>query len=614
MRVVRNHRLTPAGKALVLILTLWGLAVIVPDFWRVFVTFGTIGIQANNDGVIYTDPNEPAASHGIKKGDRIDLRRMACPGALCGDLLSVLGGMGGLHYVRLNDAVTLDVIKNPCTDSAVPAGRRGPPGGGPGNCAFTVTLNPLPYRLSPATKVTLLLDELFGVFFILLAGALLWQRPSAMTWAFFLYGLWLNPGQTFVAYAYLQQYPVIFILQEAAQGLAQAAGYIGFVVFALRFPQDTIEPRWRFAARALPYVGVGLVLLQVLSFGTTFGFRTGAVTRASYLVAYAIDLAVVILLCLRLRSQTLQDRQRTRWVIWSCFIGLPAFILADSVSSTSLWGSWSPSEATVNLLYLLNAGIAVAVYHAVRRHRVIDVRFAFSRAATLLATWIIVGILIGLAGRALEHRFIELRVQEALLVVLVVGLTLIFEKLHEWLNTACDGLFFRHLHQEEQRLRQAGLTLALAESPEGIEQLLVSETVTTLRLEAAAIFRHRSDGAFERRAPGINWPEHSLRRLSADDPLVARLKDVAKPVRLERLDWSNDSLPSGAQRPTVAVPIMNYRLLVAIGFYGAHTTGDDLNAEEVSMLADLAREAASAYDHVEVKVLRRQLEELRQRL
>lgn len=598
--------MTRTGKAFAAALMLWGLALIVPDVWRVFVEFGTIGLQVNNDGVVYTAPEGPARDSGIQQGDRVDLRRMACPGPSCGDLLSVVGGMGGVQYLRLGHPVRLRLISRRCPDTPGAVARSAPAG----RCAFAVTLDPVAHRLGVPERAALLLDELLGVFFIGLAGALLWQRPSAMTWGFFLYALWFNPGQTFVAYANLQRYPTLFILQEAAQGLAQAAGYVGFVVFALSFPGTAIEPRWRRISRALPYLAGVLAALQLASFGATFGIRSELVTRASYLAGYAVDALVVVVLWLRLRSQTLKDRQRMRWVMWSCVAGLPAFILADSLSSTSLWGSWSPPETIVDLLYLLNAGIAVAVYHAVRWHRVVDVRFALSRAATLLATWVLVGIVLVLGARMLEEVVAGLRVQQALLVALVVGLTLVFEHLHDRLNRLCDRLFFRRLHRAAERLRRVETTLPEADSPAAIDAALIGEVVATLRLEAAAVYVRRRDGAFEPRVPGINW-QRAPRTLPADDSLVAHLETMAKPVRLERIGWPRDGWPADAPRPSLAVPILSHRALVAIGLYGAHATGDDLNAEEVSMLAQLARAAGAAYDHVEVRLLRAQLDALR---
>jgi hypothetical protein len=611
MGMARADKLTPAAKTLVLALAAWGLAMIVPDFWRVFVEFGTLGIRANNDGVIYADPGEPARSLGIEKGDRIDLKRMACPGLSCGDLLSVFGGLGGVQYVQLGHAVTLDVIPAGCSGPPAPVGVRSVPAvGGARACEVAVTLHPVQAPLSLAEKVTLLLDQLLGTFFIVLAALLLWHRPSAMTWGFFLYGLWFNPGQTFVAYAALQRHPTLFILEEGAQALAQAAGYIGFLLFALRFPDNTVEARWRALLRGLPYLGAALAMMQLLSFGTSFGFPTETVTRASYLAGYAVQLVVVVVLWARLRGQAPEDRQRTRWVIWSCFIGLPAFIVADSLQSTNLWGSWSPSETTINLLYVLNAGVAVAVYHAVRWHRVVDVRFTVSRAATLLTTWIIAGTLLGLGGYSLEHFFVELRVQATLLVVLVIGLTLVFEQIHAVLNRACDRFLFRQLHQAEERLRRVELTLPQADSPEAIDGLLVHEPVAALRLEAAAIFARRGDGSFDRRTPGINWPQ-AWRMIPAADSLVGHLEGTGKPVRLEKMEWPRDGVPTDAPRPALAIPVMTCGVLVAVGLYGAHVTGDDLNAEEVSMLAQLARAAGAAYDHVEVTLLRRQLGELR---
>ena len=59
------------------------------------------------------------------------------------------------------------------------------------------------------------------------AAWLVWTRPSAMSWGFFLYVNWFNPGQAYAYYAILQQWPLVLLAQDIAGCFAQAAGYAG---------------------------------------------------------------------------------------------------------------------------------------------------------------------------------------------------------------------------------------------------------------------------------------------------------------------------------------------------------------------------------------------------
>ena len=84
MREAYAVRMT-LSRLLLIGLTLWGLAMIVPDLLRVVQPLGSFGLYANNDGLIYDangpfndDASSPAWRAGIRNGDRIDLAKMRC--------------------------------------------------------------------------------------------------------------------------------------------------------------------------------------------------------------------------------------------------------------------------------------------------------------------------------------------------------------------------------------------------------------------------------------------------------------------------------------------------------------------------------------------------------
>ena len=288
---MRTNRRVFWGKILLVLLGLWSLAVIVPELGRVFGDYGTLGFEADNDGVVTRVTGPPAVAAGIHEGDRIDLVKTPLSGRV-----AVFGGMGGMQYVRPDCEVRI-YVRTRYADGSL---------GGP----TLRTLRAVPSPTPASNKVILFLDTLGGVFFILVAAALVWQRPNVMTWGFFLYAMWFNPGQFFVWYAQLQRWPIALLAQEAAQAVAQGAGYAGFIAFALRFPHNSLDRRWRVVERPLPILAGILTVLQLIGFGAAVGYPAESFGWAFYLAGYAIDIFVLFILHIRRKSQPPEDRQR----------------------------------------------------------------------------------------------------------------------------------------------------------------------------------------------------------------------------------------------------------------------------------------------------------------
>lgn len=73
------------GRFILIVLTLYGLAMVVPDFYRLVRPLGSFGLTADNDGLIFDVQGQfreisdsPAWQAGLRAGDRIDLRGMRC--------------------------------------------------------------------------------------------------------------------------------------------------------------------------------------------------------------------------------------------------------------------------------------------------------------------------------------------------------------------------------------------------------------------------------------------------------------------------------------------------------------------------------------------------------
>jgi hypothetical protein len=590
--------MTP-GRLLLIMLTLWGLFMIVPDLFRVVQPLGSFGFYADNDGKIYDvagpfeeEAGSPAWQAGIRPGDRLDLTRLRCSLkdlATCGYALAALGGV---EYVL------------PARQAVIPlVAQHGQP-------AREVTLVAAQRPSNFVVRAVLLLDQIAGIAVVIAAAWLVWTRPGAMSWGFFLYVNWFNPGQAYAFYAILQQWPLLLLAQDIAGCFAQAAGYAGLILFVLRAPNDQTEPRWRPVERALPFVALIFTLGLVASYGNVLGFRTEAITRAGIIAGFPVALFALGILLARRHTQRPEDYQRLRWVFWGCLIGLPAFLIAELASETTFfetrWGDFTPSEDIVGLLYLVNGVLCLFVFEAIRRQRVVSVTIPLRRV-TILGLSLSVPVL-------LLHHEVE-RIQEHLSlpgwawVVMGAAAVFLITRLHESAVHLADRYFNREVDAAEERL---SLAIRSAKKAAEIDKLLADDTYDALKLASAASFR--LDGpVFARNGNGKGWDAVKATTIAADESIFAPVPR-GKPFPLAECDDAGLDLPSGLGRPILAVPAVNPVRCFAVSLYGPHASGTDLDASERAMLARLAADAAAMYAEIENSDLRSEVARLEKKL
>ena len=126
--------------------------------------------------------------------------------------------MGGAQLVKSGRVLCLHIL----------------PGDGGG--ARTLDVPAQPYETAWLEQSALFANEVVATVSILAAAWLVWTRPGAMTWGFFLYAIWFNSGQNFVFYAFLQDRPRLLLAQEAAGAVLEGVAYAGFLLFVLRAP------------------------------------------------------------------------------------------------------------------------------------------------------------------------------------------------------------------------------------------------------------------------------------------------------------------------------------------------------------------------------------------
>ena len=576
-------------KALLVVLLIWALLMIVPDLMRVVRPLWAFGFYANNDGLIYdvTGPFEkeeesPAWRAGIRPGDQLDLTRMRCLPYDNHTCASALASVGGNLYVVPHRTATLDLA---ATDE---------------HSARQVKLTAAQRPATWLVRGILFLDQIAGIAVVLAAAWLVWTRPGPMSWGFFLYVVWFNPGQGFEFYAQLQRWPILLLIQSALGCFAQAAGYTGLLVFVMRAPTGTLQPEWARVERTLPLFTIVIAVALMGSYASAFGFGTELLTRATILFGLIISFCAVLILILRRRSLTPKDNQRLRWVMWGCLIGLPAFVIADLSEYTTVfatsWGIELP-EDIAGLLYLVNGILCLFVFEALRRPRVINVAIPLRRVTLLALTMSIPALLLHHGAENLQE-LLEIPKWGWLLfgalAVFVIG------RLHERAVEMADDFFNRDLNRTEL---QIGEKILGAKASAKIDRLLSDDTARVLKLSSAATFRWTETG-FHRAQDGPGWNGASTQQLRLDeDDLAALMK--GSPRSLGETAAKRAGFPTTIEMPILAIPAANRVHCYAVTLYGPHISGTDIDSYERDALISLGRHAADAYARLENDELRK---------
>lgn len=586
-------------RILLIVLLAWALVMIVPDVLRVVQPLGSFGFYADNDGMIYdvtgpfdAESDSPAWKAGIRDGDKLALSKLRCfpyNRTTCRNALMVLGGV---QLVLPGREATFELKAT---------------GDHP---ARQVTLKAAPVPANPFERFIVLIDQIAGILVVVAAAWLVWTRSGAMSWGFFLYVIWFNPGQFYTFYALLQQQPLLLLAQNLASAIAEAVGYVGLILFVLRAPDGEPDRKWRWLERMLPVIGALLALLMLFTYGNLTGYRTETGTRFSILVGFVVAVCAVAILLERTRRKPPEDYQRMRWVVWGCLIGLPAFLLAELASTTTIfetrWENFTPSEDVIGLLYLVNGILCLFVFEAVRRERVVSVSIPLRRVTILGLTLSIPALLL---HHEVEYMQQHLAIPNWAWIVIGAGALYLISRLHEGATHLTDRYFNRDLDKAERTIAAAILK---AKDPLEVDRLLSEQPYRRLKLSSAAAFR-RNGAEFRRDTEGHGWGEKTARNLSPDAPMLAPVANGV-PFAISDEDDSEPGLPGGFSRPVLGVPASNPLRCFAVSLYGPHASGADLDTNERAMLKRIAHNAAAVYAELENSDLRQKISTLERKL
>jgi hypothetical protein len=246
------------------------------------------------------------------------------------------------------------------------------------------------------------------------------------------------------------------------------------------------------------------------------------------------------------------------------------------------------------------------VFQAIRRQRVVSVMIPLRRV-TILGLTLSIPVL-------LLHQEVE-RIQHHLQIpvwawLMVGGITIYaITRLHESAVHLADRFFNRALDALERELNAALInSKELAE----IDRLLAREPFHRLNLTSAASFR-RAGRNYVRGPSAEGWDGGSAESLAPNARLLEPLPR-GKPFSVPDAGDDGTELPRGLARPVLGVPAASPLRCYAVSFYGPHVSGTDLDANERTMLARLAANAAAMYAELQNGALRGEIARLEREL
>ncbi len=522
------------------------------------------GIDITDGRVLSVLPHSPAARAGFKTGDQL-----AAVQPFASRVLLI-----NLRYPRAGERFTVVVERagRPVTLVAV-----APP------------MTSLP--VGPLIIKSLLLAAL--AIFIATSLTLVILRPGRMTWGFLLFSfvvvfesVWRDP--TWLPTQWLLPY-------LAVSDVLWAAGVVGFVLFCLNFPTDAPQ-RWARAIEAwAPFVVVvlaGLYTYQDIEY--TVGGSKQAILHAIYLTCITIEQAVLLLgsviLLVRCFKARGLERVKLKWIVPGVVLTTIGFLISGADSFNLL----PPNPALGDLLNLPYVGAPLAVAYTVFHHRVIDIRFVLSRA-------IVLGILAGtasiviaaadwLTSMQLPNSHLEMAIYVGL--ALLAGTSL--NAGWKYLRKMIDAISFKHLQRVQELAAIVARTGHGSGSTAELFDPLTRGAAEALSLASVALFERVEDGGYVRVA-SFGWPRGTLWHILPDHPLNNDMVSVRRPKPIDAARCGDERLPSGLACPTMQVPILVGRTIVAVLLFGAHENGAALDPDELRFICIMAADSAPLY-------------------
>lgn len=566
------------ARVLAVALTLLALLYVASSAWGL-AHRGRSGMFYSLDGTVnQVEPGTPAARAGIAPGDRVLFAAMPPDSRLL-----AIGGMN-----RVGEVVQYAIDRGGQTRMV------------------TLTMIEPPGVFA---DIASLLKRPIAALLCLLSGALVFLRPQRATWAFFLYSL----GATL--YSCNQYWPYPWQFAYLAVGSLGGLTCAALLYFAVAFLHDERRP-WHGMVVAVA-IGVSAFFFAATAAFTVAWAASGqrysglaVISSAHNVWILIVTFGTLAILIEALVTGRRSRRQRISWVVAGIAYAVIFQTLAPAFFDLSYFGvqkGWAFALYTLDVLSPLAVGVAVT--YAMMQYRVVDVRFAFSRAlvyaVTTTALVAIFALVEWAASRLFEGTHVEM--YAGIVAALLVAFTM--NAFHKRVDYVLDVLFFQRERRAADRIVHLAAALQYADDEATVVRFIVEEPAELLDLASAAVLLPGGDGAF-RVAASVGWERPGEAAVARTDSIIPQLRAASAPLELRELRWRTEGMPSGAAEPLFALPIKARADLFGIVLYGGHANGATINADERKLLTSLVSSAASAFDHIEAAHAREEIQRL----
>ena len=366
-----------------------------------------------------------------------------------------------------------------------------------------------------------------------------------------------------------------------------AVGQFGLLYFGVLFSN---QAEW--AAVVRRYVLVPLVVaLSALYYYHFYAYTIAPAPFDTFLVVsilnWLVFAAAAVAITARVGREA--DSRRLRWVavgIWAQALVFAVFYIDENVTARALGGS-----NIINYLFAWFQPAPFCIGYVLMRTRIIDARVVGARTLVYgLLTAIPIG-LFSIADWIFSRKLADARLATFAEFGLAVLFGIWLNTLHKRIDRFVERIVFASRHYAFQRLRHAIHALSSVERSETATEMICDEAASALQLASAAVFMERG-GVYER-VGGVLW-DGCAEVMEPDDPLVLYARSQHHSVRLSEVAPSRSALPKDDAAPEIAVPIMQHHRVIGVAFYGKHRSGEHIDADEETLLAELAQASGAA--------------------
>ncbi|MBV9027785.1 MAG: GAF domain-containing protein [Candidatus Eremiobacteraeota bacterium] len=432
--------------------------------------------------------------------------------------------------------------------------------------------------------------------FLLVALMLAWRRPGDRA-ARALFTFLLCFGLALALDSGILPWPLLtLVVMQIGAPILFVSGVAAVAVFAAIFPSGHARRVPRLLARTAVALAIVFAIADVV-----FNLvpRNAAVGHAATPVSwgcFAAEVALVIAtFIVAYRQGPAEERERRRWV--SLMLGVVVGVLFLDATLQTLTGY---RQIVDELTTIPVIALPFALAYVILRHRVIDVGFVLNRAAVYtLVSAIVVGIFVVVETLASTYFERANRITSGTLLVavaLVVGFSVRY--IHERVDRFVDAVLFRQRHAAEAAIRAFGRDAPYVTDAGILLERAVATVTRHTGASDAGIWLYEPPNRY--RAAQSTFDAATV--VDENDPAIVAMRargivvDVAQAL---------SALPG-----ELAFPMIVRGELVGALLCAPKRDGESYAPDERDALASLATSIGQALDTIEVRELRRRLDEL----